>query len=641
MLMINPIFNKWNKAIITVTMTALCIIFSACSYCIDSFYGIYLTWSLIFVIPLYMVWETRYTAISATAVCTVLPFIQQYYNRFYQVEAAHYLGMWVWFLTINIFNQTAMQKKLKVNIYIVHVFASMLIAMLYFFASVNGFLIAAEANIIRFPSYIKISCINDILVCTMMLVLSEVFIELPTVRRFLGFSPYPCSSKSTVYGICAIVGAIIFIICDSVIDTIYFDSYGLRVSFIKLTNGIGIKLPIVITVIAVFCKYLMVSTRRMQENYEKTSTNENRLCSILSNMSDVYFEVDRFGIISDVSLSVEKVFGIKMIDVIGRNISALFDDDSTVKELIGISEYKGEITNVETSIIIDNKKHYMLIDANTIKDDEQQEKVYIFARDITEIRHDEHKIRDLNKQLESMIVERTNQLSEAYSDLESFSYTVSHELKTPIREIETYIEFIEEDNRDVLEEQSVNDIASVKKICENTIKMIQSMMEYSKIGYKALNNENVNMNEIVLKSFEDIMMPLNDRKVELILDNLPYMYGDKFLIQQMVFNIISNSVKFTREKDDAKINISGSENDYYITYKFVDNGVGFEHHSSSQVLGIFDRMHDESEYEGSGIGLATVNKIVQRFNGSISIESRVNEGCAVSLIFPKHSNSKK
>lgn len=250
---------------------------------------------------------------------------------------------------------------------------------------------------------------------------------------------------------------------------------------------------------------------------------------------------------------------------------------------------------------------------------------------------DELEIRALNKQLESTVIERTDQLSKAYSDLESFSYTVSHELKTPIREIETYIEFIGEDNAGVLNEQSLKDIESIKNVCTNTMHLIQSMMEYSRVGYKALNNEYIDMNSVITECFSEIMKPVHDRKVRLETGDIPQIYGDKFLIKQLVFNIISNSVKFTQEKEEAVISVTADPSEDTVTLYFRDNGVGFKPNSNVHLFNVFDRMHNESDYEGSGIGLAMVKKIVKRFNGKVTIEGWPNKGCCVTVQLPANN----
>ena len=242
---------------------------------------------------------------------------------------------------------------------------------------------------------------------------------------------------------------------------------------------------------------------------------------------------------------------------------------------------------------------------------------------------------ELNKRLEKSVIKRTNQLDQAYSTMESYSYTVSHELKTPIREIDTYLEILEEDNADILPEQSQEDIRSMRRICSETIRLVQNMLDYAKVDYKLAEIETINMTAMVRECFDEICRTVPQRSIELHIDELPPQRGDRFLMKQLVFNIISNSVKFTKSKENAQIFVHAEEIRNGTEYFFRDNGVGFDKAYASHIFGIFERIHNESEYEGSGIGLATVKKIAERFGGTAEIDGKLNEGCTVKIWLPK------
>lgn len=246
------------------------------------------------------------------------------------------------------------------------------------------------------------------------------------------------------------------------------------------------------------------------------------------------------------------------------------------------------------------------------------------------------KVEELNAQLEQQINNRTKDLYHVYSDIESYSYTVSHELKTPIREIDLYAEFIAEDNADTLQPHSIQDIHSIRNICTNMIDLIQNFMEYSKVGYKMLNSESINMKLLIRNCFHQITKTINDRRIELEILDIPDMFADIFLIKQLVFNILSNSVKFTRNIPNAKITIYSREESGMLTYYFKDNGIGFDMKYISHAFNVFERVHNESDYEGNGVGLATVKKIVTRFGGNVEIRGKLNEGCTVTVKFPKN-----
>ncbi len=244
------------------------------------------------------------------------------------------------------------------------------------------------------------------------------------------------------------------------------------------------------------------------------------------------------------------------------------------------------------------------------------------------------KLKELNEELDYRISVRTNQLDQAYSDIESFSYTVSHELKTPIHEIRAYTEFIEEDNESVLTEQSKEDIKSIYHVCDSTIRLIQHMMVYSKIGYQAIDIRQINMKEIVEACYAEIMVDKENRKIDFCVDDIPDTMGDRFLLKRMIFNIISNSVKFTNKTEHASIKVTGSREGEWNVYVFKDNGAGFDMDRAKNIFGMFERYHNRSDFEGSGVGLATVKKIVDRFGGKIELASSRGNGCSVSVYLP-------
>jgi urea transport system substrate-binding protein len=226
-------------------------------------------------------------------------------------------------------------------------------------------------------------------------------------------------------------------------------------------------------------------------------------------------------------------------------------------------------------------------------------------------------------------------LTQAYEDLNSFIYTVSHELKTPAREISLYAEFIEEDNKGNLLPQSEEDIRSIRKTCESMTLMVQRLMEYSKAGFKIIEQQQISVALLVRQCFDEIMRSIPERKVELTLGDLPEIMGDLFLIKLMFTNILSNSIKFTREKANAKINVTANILENTLEFHFRDNGIGFDMAYVGKIFEAFQRLQDEGKYEGSGIGLATVKKIAQRFGGDVSIVGWPGKGCEVRINLPK------
>ena len=246
----------------------------------------------------------------------------------------------------------------------------------------------------------------------------------------------------------------------------------------------------------------------------------------------------------------------------------------------------------------------------------------------------ESKIESWNRLLETQIDERTRELKNAYDDLESYSYTVSHELKSPLREIEAYIEIIEEDNYEALKEESLNDLRSVKKVCSDTIKLIQQMMDYARVGYTILKPEYIDMYDLIVDCVRELRGENPHRNIIFQTENIEPVIGDAFLIRQAVYNILSNAVKYTAKREYAVVEISSYKKRGTVCFSFNDNGVGFDQNSADKLFEVFGRLHNESDFEGKGVGLATVKKIISRHGGSVSIRGSLDKGCEVYFEIP-------
>lgn len=246
---------------------------------------------------------------------------------------------------------------------------------------------------------------------------------------------------------------------------------------------------------------------------------------------------------------------------------------------------------------------------------------------------------EISELREQLIKEGKNSIKEvrqAYLDIEEYFFTVSHELKTPLREISLYAQFIEEDNAGKLTEESSKDLISIRQTCDRMVEMIHLFMEYSRADQKVLNREVIKMESLVRDCFANTAAAQSDRSVDLEILELPEIIGDKILIRQMVNNILSNCVKFTKNISEGKIRVFSCEEADTVNFCFEDNGTGFDMRYASDIFEIFGRVHNESDFEGYGIGLATVKKIVERFEGSVEIFGMVNKGCIVTVKLPKN-----
>lgn len=238
--------------------------------------------------------------------------------------------------------------------------------------------------------------------------------------------------------------------------------------------------------------------------------------------------------------------------------------------------------------------------------------------------------------LEKSVVEKDKlllMLEERNEELDTFNYSVSHDLKTPLRNINSFSKLLEKRYKDQLDG---NGLEYLGFIVEGTAKMnrlIDDLLRYSKIRHTELKLEMLNMGMMVEGIFLEFSQSM-DEKPDFIFDNLPNVKGDKILIKQVWDNLISNAIKYSSKNEQAQIVVGATKSEEEITYYIKDNGVGFDMKLSSRLFELFSRLHSDSEYAGTGVGLSLADRIVKKHNGKIWAESVVEQGSTFYFTLP-------
>jgi light-regulated signal transduction histidine kinase (bacteriophytochrome) len=280
-------------------------------------------------------------------------------------------------------------------------------------------------------------------------------------------------------------------------------------------------------------------------------------------------------------------------------------------------------------LIIANKE---LAFQNKEKEKRAQELIMANA----ELKKAQHDIRKLNEELEQKVVQRTAQLEAVNKDLESFSYSVSHDLRAPIRAINGYTKILKEDYEEQLDEPGIEILES---IIENSKKMgtlIDDLLAFSKLGRKQVTLSEIDMNHLVQSVKDELTKDAPGSAPVFKIAPLITANGDRSLIKQVWINLISNAIKYSGYKTEIIIEIGSFEKDEYVVYYVKDYGAGFDMQYYSKLFGVFQRLHSQEEFEGTGIGLAIVQKVVQRHHGLVWAESKLEEATTFYFSLPKN-----
>lgn len=254
------------------------------------------------------------------------------------------------------------------------------------------------------------------------------------------------------------------------------------------------------------------------------------------------------------------------------------------------------------------------------------------------IQGEQKKIQQMNDELEQKVIERTEQLESVNKELEAFSYSVSHDLRAPLRAISGYAEILKEDFGNLLNSEGMRILGNIDYYVTNMGKLIDELLAFSRLGRKDIQKSKVDMNELTSGVLLEIDKSIQ-HKAQIQIDHLPQVNADYGLIHQVMFNLISNAIKYSSKKENPIIEVSAVDKNDDFIFIVKDNGAGFDMKYSDKLFGVFQRLHSPDEFEGSGVGLAIVHRLVSKHEGRIWAEGKVNEGATFYFSLPKNQQS--
>jgi PAS domain S-box-containing protein len=288
----------------------------------------------------------------------------------------------------------------------------------------------------------------------------------------------------------------------------------------------------------------------------------------------------------------------------------------------GASEvYRKEYRRKDGSVFPVELRTFLLRD-----DDGAPAGMWAIVRDITHREQAEEEIRTLYAELEQRVVERTAELEAANQELEAFAYSVSHDLRAPLRAVDGFSRIVLDDYAASLPAEAQRYLGLVRAGAQDMGSLIDDLLAFSRLSSQDLRAEAVRVDELVEAVWLNLAGERAGRAVELVRGQLPVCHADPSLLRQVLLNLLSNALKFTRTRAQGRVEVGSFMEDGHCVYYVSDNGVGFDMQYSSRMFGVFQRFHRSEDFEGNGVGLAIVQRVVHRHGGRVWAEAAPDQG---------------
>lgn len=416
-----------------------------------------------------------------------------------------------------------------------------------------------------------------------------------------------------------------------------------------------------------------ITNQKIFEN--KLLETSNYLRALIENANSPIITWDEKRYITSFNRAFERATGYSSADMIGKPIQILFPEGQ-LSEIIELITEAEEGKNLETAeipiqtssgqvriLLWNTAKIYSSSDNNPIATIAQGQDITErkFAEEVlaqtkneleqllSESEHSrrvllsvvedkqiaEERIKNLNETLEQRVINRTEKLERSNKELEAFAYSISHDLRTPLRAIDGFTRILEQEYSHEVDEEGRR---LMKIIRQNTRKMdqlITDILALSRVSRNLISSTRISMPALIETTLNEFNLKEYNTDTKLIIEELPDVVGDPVLLRQVWMNLLMNAIKYSKSSEPPTITIGGFLENGYCTYYVKDNGVGFNPKYSDKLFGLFQRLHKESEFEGTGVGLAIVKRIIQRHNGRVWAESTQGLGAKFYFSIPR------
>jgi PAS domain S-box-containing protein len=372
-----------------------------------------------------------------------------------------------------------------------------------------------------------------------------------------------------------------------------------------------------------------------RDKLEIEVTERTQQASLLNLTHDTIFVRDMSDVITYWNRGAQELYGWTDKEAMGRHSQELLQTifptplEDIRAELLRTNRWEGELKKTKadgTQVVVASRW--------SLRRDEQERPVAILEtnNDITERKRREQEIEGLNQEL----AKRSAELESINKELEAFAYSISHDLRAPLRHMAGYTELLQKKASSVVDEKSNHYMAMILDSAKRMGNLIDDLLAFSRIGRVETQKTPFNLTQLVKEALSEVRQDTEGRNIAWKIGTLPDFYGDRSMLRLVLVNLLSNAIKFTRTRPQAEIEIGSANGNGDELIVFVrDNGVGFDMKYVSKLFGVFQRLHQSDEFEGTGIGLATVQRIIHRHGGKVWAEGVVDSGATFYFSAPR------
>jgi PAS domain S-box-containing protein len=370
--------------------------------------------------------------------------------------------------------------------------------------------------------------------------------------------------------------------------------------------------------------------------------------SLLEAALDPMVTISPEGKITDLNHATEEATGVSRARLIGTDFADYFTEPEKARAGYRQAFDQGYVNDYPLAIRhVSSKVADVLYNASPYRDESGAVAgVFATARDITERKRVEREGSLYRQRLEDAVAERTaeilttnKRLESANQELETFAYSVSHDLRSPLRAVDGFSRILLEDYAPKLDTEGQRIVTVVREGTKKMAQMIDDILAFSRAGRQEIAPGAIDMEELARAALKDLEPALAGRNVKVDIKPLPPSYGDAPMIRRVWTNLLDNAIKFTRPKPEGLIEVGAQAKEGETIYHVKDNGVGFDTRYIGKLFGVFQRLHSQEEFPGTGIGLAIVKRIVARHGGRVWAESQVGQGATISFALPTGDKS--